>query len=195
MDRKLRPALFLDRDGVLNEEIHYLHDPRDLVMIDGVGRVIADFNRLDVPVVVVTNQAGIGRGYYDVAAYESVNRAMQASLARDAASIDAWYFCPHTPDSGCPCRKPRAGLISAAVAELNLDAKRSVLVGDKVSDLEAAANAGVRSILVRTGYGRREEQRLIAEGRGDFFMSAHDSLLDAHAALRTYLGFPPRDSP
>jgi histidinol-phosphate phosphatase family protein len=197
MAANARPALFLDRDGVLNQEVNYLHDPRDLVMIEGVGKIIADFNRLGIPVVVVTNQAGIGRGYYDVTAYESVNRAVAERLARDGAVVDAWYFCPHKPDADCACRKPRPGLLERAVADLGLDAERSVLVGDKISDLEAAAAVHVRSILVRTGYGREDEQRLIAGGRAGLCSSAHDSLAHAHAALLALFGFaaPVRGAP
>ena len=192
MSTNARPALFLDRDGVLNEEVNYLHDPRDLVLIEGVGRVIADFNRLRIPVVVVTNQAGIGRGYYDVAAYESVNRAMSEGLRTDQAAIDAWYFCPHAPDSGCLCRKPQPGMILQAIADLGLDASKSILVGDKISDLEAATAAHVNGVLVRTGYGL-DEERVLRETQPLLSTPVYDSLSRAHSALRSCFGFPTVD--
>ena len=192
MSTNARPALFLDRDGVLNEEVYYLHDPRDLVLIEGVGRVIADFNRLRIPVVVVTNQAGIGRGYYDVAAYESVNRAMSEGLRTDQAAIDAWYFCPHAPDSGCLCRKPQPGMILQAIADLGLDASKSILVGDKISDLEAATAAHVTGVLVRTGYGLEEEQ-VLRKTQPLLSTPVYDSLSRAHSALRSCFGFPTVD--
>ncbi len=116
----MRPALLLDRDGVINEECEYLHDPEDLVVIPGVAEAIAAINRRRHPVVVVTNQAGIGRGLYGVDAYQAVNRAIAALLGRAGAHIDAWYFCPHLPDAGCACRKPRPGMLLAAARDLDL---------------------------------------------------------------------------
>jgi D-glycero-D-manno-heptose 1,7-bisphosphate phosphatase len=189
MPTNARPALFLDRDGVLNEEVNYLHDPRELVLIHGVGRVIADFNRLGIPVVVVTNQAGIGRGYYNVAAYESVNRAINEHLKKEGATIDAWYFCPHAPDSGCHCRKPQPGMILQAIADLGIDACKSILVGDKISDLEAATAAHIDGMLVRTGHGR-EEERVVRETQVLLSIPVMDSLEGAHSALRRYFGYP-----
>jgi len=178
-----RPALFLDRDGVLNEEVDYLHDPAKLIMIGGVAPVLADCNRAGVPVLVVTNQAGIGRGYYQVDAFWRVAHAIEAALAGEGARIDGWYFCPHRPDDDCACRKPRPGLLAAAAAERGLDLARSVFVGDKISDLEAGRNAGTRTLLVRTGYGRADERCLIAEGRESLFDACVDSLGEARAWL------------
>jgi D-glycero-D-manno-heptose 1,7-bisphosphate phosphatase len=163
----LKPALLLDRDGVINEEVEYLHDPKDLVMVPGVGETIAAMNRRGVPVVVITNQAGIGRGMYEVEAYRRIGDAIAAALSTEQAKIDGWYFCPHRPDEGCACRKPRPGMLLTAARDLALDLNASVLVGDKATDLEAARAAGCRTVLVHTGYGRLEEQRLIAGGRAD----------------------------
>ena len=183
-----RPALFLDRDGVLNEEVGHLHDPRELVMIPRVGLVLADCNRRGVLVLVVTNQAGIERGRWGVDDYKGINRAMSEALARDGARVDAWYFCPHAPESACACRKPRPGMLLAAASELGLDLRRSVLVGDQASDLEAARAAGARAVLVRTGLGRRAEAALAAGGRGDLFDACHDSLEHAHGTVLALLG-------
>jgi D-glycero-D-manno-heptose 1,7-bisphosphate phosphatase len=175
----LQPGLLLDRDGVINEECEYLHDPKDLVVIASVAEAIAAINRRRIPVVVVTNQAGIGRGMYGVDDYHAVNRAIEAVLAKAGAHIDAWYFCPHLPDADCPCRKPRSGMLLAAAKDLDLHLGRSVLVGDKASDLEAARTAGCRTVLVRTGYGRAVEVELGATHRLSLADVVSDSLLTA----------------
>jgi D-glycero-D-manno-heptose 1,7-bisphosphate phosphatase len=176
----LKPGLLLDRDGVINEECEYLHDPKDLVVIAGVADAIAAINRRGIPVAVVTNQAGIGRGMYAVADYHRVNRAIAGLLAAADAHIDAWYFCPHLPDADCACRKPRPGLLLAAAKDLDLDIAASVLVGDKASDLEAGRAAGCATVLVRTGYGREVEVELAAAGRMELVDHVAGSL---HAAL------------
>jgi D-glycero-D-manno-heptose 1,7-bisphosphate phosphatase len=181
-----RPALFLDRDGVLNTEVDYLHDPRDLAIIPGAARTVAGFNRAGLPVVVVTNQAGIGRGYYDRAAYESVNRAMADAFAAEGARLDAWYHCPHAPGDGCDCRKPRPGMLRAAANDLGLDLARSALVGDKLSDLGAAIAVGAKPFLVRTGHGARDEQKLASLGAAASAVEVFDSLADAEPVLRSF---------
>jgi D-glycero-D-manno-heptose 1,7-bisphosphate phosphatase len=176
----VKAGLLLDRDGVINEEVEYLHEPKDLVVLPGVAETIAVMNRHGIPVAVVTNQAGIGRGLYDADAYHRVNAAIAAVLAAGQARIDGWYFCPHRPDAGCACRKPRPGMLLDAARELQLALDASVLVGDKTSDLEAARAAGCGSVLVRTGYGKAEEVRLAQQGRIDLVDHVAGSL---HAAL------------
>ena len=180
---ELRPALFLDRDGVLNEEVNYLHDPRDLVMIPGSACVIAECNRRAIPVIVVTNQAGIGRGYYDEAAYLRVNAAMIDQLATEGARIDAWYFCPHHPGANCECRKPKPGMLVRAAEERGLALSQSALVGDKTSDLVAGRAAGLKNVLARTGYGAKEEQELIRQGQQALF----DFCIDRLGSFLPYL--------
>ena len=175
----MRPGLLLDRDGVINEECDYLHDPKDLVMISGVDKAIAEINQCHIPVAVVSNQAGIGRGLYGVEAYKAVNRAIADHLAQAGAHIDAWYFCPHHPDADCACRKPRPGMVLTAAKDLSLDLGCSVLVGDKVSDLEAARAAGCRTVLVRTGYGRAVEEDLGATKRLHLADLVSDSLMSS----------------
>jgi D-glycero-D-manno-heptose 1,7-bisphosphate phosphatase len=189
-----RSALFLDRDGVLNEEVNYLHHPRDLIMIPGTGSVIAECNRRGVAVLVVSNQAGIGRGLYDETAFESVNSAISRQLAPFAARIDGWYFCPHPPAARCACRKPEPGLLRKGAAEFGVALTRSVMVGDKISDLEAARAAGVHTVLVRTGHGREEERKLLATGRAALFDACRDSLAQAEDVILSLLrldGMPP----
>jgi D-glycero-D-manno-heptose 1,7-bisphosphate phosphatase len=173
------PAIFLDRDGVLNEEVNYLHDPKDLVMVPRAAEAVARFNAAKIPVYVVTNQAGIGRGYYGLEDYRAVNAKMSALLAAEGAHIDDWYLCPHAPTADCPCRKPRPGMLQLAAREHALDLPRSVLVGDKDSDLEAGRAAGCQTILVRTGYGRQTEIALAQSARSGLFDGCFGSLVDA----------------
>lgn len=159
------PGLLLDRDGVINEECHYLHRPEDAILVPGAAQAIAMVNRLALPVAVVSNQAGIGRGHYGEPEYQAVTRAIAAMLAEHSAHIDAWYFCPHLPDAGCPCRKPRPGMLLAAAGNLGLELGRSVMVGDNQSNLEAGRAVTARTVLVRTGYGQAVEAALAAQGR------------------------------
>jgi len=148
----------------LNVEVNYLHDPAELVLIAGVVEAVASFNRASVPVIVITNQAGVGRGYYTLDDYRAVNAKMAELFAAGGAHVDGWYCCPHAPWSDCPCRKPRPGMLIEAAREHDLDLAGSVLVGDKESDLGAARAVGCRAALVRTGHGRDEEARLMAAG-------------------------------
>lgn len=156
-----RPAVFLDRDGTINVESGYVHRWEDWKWIPGAIEAIAKLNHLGFLVIVVSNQAGMARGYYNEAAVHRLHDAVDADLARYGSRIDAYYFCPHHPEFGlvreCNCRKPKPGLIYQAMCDFNIDLARSWLVGDKATDVEAGVAAGVRSILVETGYGKSEE--------------------------------------
>lgn len=160
-----RAAVFLDRDGTLNEEHGYVHRVEQWSWIPGAIDAIRLLNDNGYVVVVVSNQAGIARGYYGhddvVRLHAQVDRWLQAEGAR----IDAWYWCPHHPEFGapCACRKPAPGLLLQAAREHGLDLGRSFLVGDKLSDLDAAVAAGVRPILVATGYGHTMREQLSAD--------------------------------
>lgn len=165
----LRRCAFLDRDGVINEEVEYLHDPERVVLVGGVAEAIAALNRAGVAVVVVTNQAGIARGMYTERELAAVNARIAALVAQAGGRFDGTYFCPHHPEAGqgaykvaCRCRKPAPGMLEQAAAELGLDLAGSVIVGDKLSDLEAGRAVGCAAVLVRTGYGAQEEARLAA---------------------------------
>jgi D-glycero-D-manno-heptose 1,7-bisphosphate phosphatase len=163
----LRPAVFLDRDGVLIEEVGYLADPCQVVLIPGAGPAIASLNRAGIPVVVVTNQAGIARGYLSESRLAEIHGRLEALLAAEGARIDAIYYCPHHPTDGvapyrlqCSCRKPQPGMLLQAATDLGIDLPRSSMIGDKAVDLEAGARAGCRPILVKTGYGRETWSQL-----------------------------------
>lgn len=155
-----RPVVFLDRDGTINEDVGYLSDPDGLVLIPGSAGAVRRLNEAGVTVVVVSNQSGVGRGYYTDTDVEAVNRRLVLLLGEAGASVDALYWCSHHPDQGCECRKPGTGLVARAVDELQIDVAGSYVVGDKVSDLELAANIGARGVLVLTGKGTAEAEKL-----------------------------------
>lgn len=159
-----RPAVFLDRDGTINEQMGYVNHISRFVLLPGVGEAIRQLNGLQVPVVVVTNQSGLARGYFPEALLQAVHAAMRQQLQAVGAHVDAIYVCPHHPEAkeaqfraNCNCRKPKTGLLEQAARELNLDLSRSCMVGDRWLDLRCGAAAGMATVLVRTGYGRGEE--------------------------------------
>lgn len=159
MTRLLRPALFLDRDGVLNEDRGYVHRWEDFCWIPGAREAVAAFNARNWWVFVVTNQSGVGRGYYPEADVLALHARMEADLAAAGARIDAFYHCPFHPEAledryrhpDPPDRKPNPGMLLRAMADWPVDAARSVMVGDKAIDLEAGRRAGVRSLLFPGG--------------------------------------------
>jgi len=168
-------AFFLDRDGVVIEQIAYLKDPEQVALIPGTAEAIRMIRARGDLAVIITNQSGVNRGYFTMAEVEAVHRRMLELLRTEGAEIDDIRICPHTPDENCSCRKPRPGLFLAAARKLDIDLARSVMVGDRRSDLESGVNAGcAASILVRTGYGAAEEEK----GRAAGFPVA-DDLLDA----------------
>lgn len=151
----LRPALFLDRDGVLNVDHGYVHRWEDFDWIAGAREAVRRFNEAGWLVIVITNQSGIGRGYYTEDEMHALHQNMQAALAEAGARIDAFYYCPQHPDAADvayrhpdpPDRKPNPGMLLRALSEWPVDRDRSVMVGDKPADLEAALRAGVRGLL------------------------------------------------
>jgi D-glycero-D-manno-heptose 1,7-bisphosphate phosphatase len=152
----LRPAVFLDRDGTIAEEVGYLNHVSRFRMFPFVAAAIHRLNEAGLPVIVVTNQSGVGRGYFPESLVLAVNKLMTQQLAEGAAKIDAIYYCPHTSAENCNCRKPKTGMPERAAREHVLDLPRSFVVGDRYGDMELARNARARSILVRTGYGEGE---------------------------------------
>jgi D-glycero-D-manno-heptose 1,7-bisphosphate phosphatase len=164
------PALFLDRDGVVVEEVDYLHRVEGIAICAGAVAVISAANANAVPVVLVTNQAGIGRGYYGWAEFRAVQEAIQSALAPEGAHFDAVYACPHHRDGqgafahpDHPARKPNPGMLQRAAMALDIDMARSWLVGDRAGDVEAARRAGLAGALhVLTGYGQAERAAALA---------------------------------
>lgn len=166
-----RPCFFLDRDGVVVEEVNYLHRVEDVVLIGDVAQAIAEINRTGNPVVMVTNQAGIGRGYYGWDAFAAVQERLLGALAQHNARIDMVLACAYHRDAigpyaicDHPWRKPRAGMLLEAARILRVDLGRSFIIGDTVSDLLAGMEAGlVCGALALTGHGRREYRMHSAE--------------------------------
>ncbi|MBE7515903.1 MAG: HAD family hydrolase [Chloracidobacterium sp.] len=155
-----KPAIFLDRDGTLIEEVNFLHRVEDLRIFEQTPKALGDLRDAGFLIVVLTNQSGIGRGRYSVEDMHAVHRAMQDALS---GMIDGFYFCPHLPDAGCRCRKPGLGMIEAACEDLAIDLELSWMIGDKRSDIETGFAANIRTALVLTGYGAEDRKRLDAE--------------------------------
>jgi D-glycero-D-manno-heptose 1,7-bisphosphate phosphatase len=184
-----RAALFLDRDGVIVEECHYLRRPDDVQIIAGTGAAIRELNARGVPVIIVTNQAGIGRGYYGWTDFEQVQNTILDGLKRDGAAVNAVLACAYHEAAegrfrvaGHAWRKPNPGMLLAAAEATGCDLSRSAIIGDRRTDLEAGANAGLRrGILVETGYGMTQA----AELRDKPVSGMHATIApDAAAAMR-----------
>lgn len=193
--RRKVPAIFIDRDGVLNEERDHLATPDEVALLPGVADALARLNRSVQRTVVVTNQPVIARGECTVEGLERIHARLDCLLARSGAYLDALYYCPHHPDRGfpgevpslkiaCSCRKPETGLVGRAAAELGVDLARSWMIGDTTTDVELARRCDLRSILVRTGHAGRDRKFAC---RPDFivpdFAAAVDFILDAWPGL------------
>ncbi|MCI5195119.1 MAG: D-glycero-beta-D-manno-heptose 1,7-bisphosphate 7-phosphatase [Candidatus Electrothrix sp. AW5] len=159
--QSVQPAVFLDRDGTINEQMGYINHISRFILLPGVATAIRTLNEQNIPVVVVTNQSGLARGYFPPALLDAVHAQMEQELAAQDAHIDGLYICPHHPEAKeeqfrkvCTCRKPQTGLLEQAAAELELDLTRSFMVGDRWSDLKCGNRVGATSVLVLTGYGR-----------------------------------------
>ncbi|MBA4186381.1 MAG: D-glycero-beta-D-manno-heptose-1,7-bisphosphate 7-phosphatase [Planctomycetaceae bacterium] len=157
-----KPAVFLDRDGVVIEDSHYLGNPDRVRLLPGAAGAIASLNRAGWPVVIVSNQSGVARGMFNESDVDAVHEHLSNLLHGYGAKIDAYHYCPHHPEGEvtvlrieCECRKPRPGMLVRAATELGLDLAASWMIGDRVTDLEAGAAVGCRTVLVRTGYGMR----------------------------------------
>lgn len=166
----MKRAFFLDRDGVINPEVNYLHEPDKAALIPGVAEALTTIHRAGFMVVAVTNQAGVAKGFYperDIAAVHARLQSLLLASGGAEATVDAWYYCPHHPQftGPCACRKPGAGMLLRAAEDFALDLKNSFMVGDRMSDLEAGRNAGCAvCCLVRTGYGVNEVEKARAAG-------------------------------
>lgn len=172
----MEKVVFLDRDGTINEEVHYLHRPEDLRFLPGAAEGIRMLKEAGFTLIVVTNQAGVARGYYTRADVEALHRLMNERLAGEGGHIDAFYYCPHHPLYGigeyrtvCRCRKPGTGLFEMAERDFPVDKAHAYMVGDKELDIQAGHDYGVRSILVGTGYGAELKTVAEREGRPPFY--------------------------
>jgi D-glycero-D-manno-heptose 1,7-bisphosphate phosphatase len=149
--RDLSPAAFLDRDGTIVHDRHYLADPDGLELLAGAGAALRRLSELGFLLVVVSNQSGVGRGLFTLDDVERMNARLRDLLAREGVVLAGIYVCPHHPDDGCRCRKPEPGLIETAAAELGIDLGRSIMIGDRDSDVAAGAAAGLTAMRVGDG--------------------------------------------
>ena len=174
-----KPAIFLDRDGTLIEEVNFLSRVEDLRLFPYTAESVRLLKENGFLVIVVTNQSGIGRGVYDEAAMRAIHDQIQVDLS---GAIDGFYFCPHLPCDGCDCRKPGLGMINAALADFEIDMSRSWMIGDKKIDIETGEQAKIRTAFVLTGYGQQHKASLqgtpnvIADNLGDAAKAIVDSI-------------------
>ncbi len=187
----------MDRDGTLNEDVGYPGCPDEVRIFEASFEAVRRLNRAGFAVVVVTNQSGVGRGYFKEGDVRAVHRAMADTMAAHGARLDAFYYCPHHPGSidpayalDCECRKPRPEMGRRAAADLGLDLSASYMVGDKVEDIEFGAAIGAVPLLVLTGYGEESRRRLEASGPAPAFvardvLAAVDWILEREDRPRT----------
>ncbi|UCG88513.1 MAG: HAD family hydrolase [Gemmatimonadota bacterium] len=166
----MRRAVFLDRDGTVSEEVGYVNHVSRFRLLPRSAVAIRRINESDFVAVLVTNQAGVARGYFKESLVKEVHGRLEELLAEAGAHLDAIYYCPHHPSAGeppyrrdCECRKPKPGMVEAACRDLDIDLSRSFMVGDKHSDIVFAHSVGMKGVLVKTGYGLGEIEGWAAE--------------------------------
>lgn len=181
----MNKIVFLDRDGVINEEVGYLSSIHDLRLISGAEKAIALLNGFGFDVVVVTNQSGVARGFFEEEQVQAIHEELNRRLAASGARVAGWYYCPHHPTEGrvpynmpCDCRKPGSGLVKRACKELRLKPQVIFVVGDTWRDMELAMNVHAVPVLVRTGYGDKT-LRSLNEGQRMKISYVANDLLDA----------------
>ena len=186
----LVPGLFLDRDGTINEEVDFLSSPHHVRILPHAAEAIREANALGFKVIVVSNQSGVARGIFTEKELAEVNAKVLELLERDGAHIDALYYCPNHPDGtvapyniDSDCRKPKTGMLMRGVKEFNIDLSRSFMVGDRATDIQAGNNAGATSILVLTGYGKEQLNRIREENVPVEHVA--ENLLDAVRYIKT----------
>jgi len=155
-----KSAVFIDRDGTINEQMGYINHISRFVLLPGSAEAIKLLNDHGYLVIIVSNQSGVARGYFPMDLVNEVHAHMEVLLARDNAKVDGIFFCPHYPKGKlleysrvCECRKPKTGLIKMACGDFDIDLANSYVIGDRCTDIELARNAGLKGVLVKTGYG------------------------------------------
>jgi D,D-heptose 1,7-bisphosphate phosphatase len=151
-------VVFIDRDGTINVNFGYIDNPDDFEMYPGVKEGIKLLKDKGFKIIVITNQSGIARGYFSEETLENIHQKMKNELSKKGASIDAIYYCPHHPKDKCNCRKPNTGLFQQAVKELNIDVKRSFIIGDRMLDIEAGYKIGCKTVLVPENKEKVEQE-------------------------------------
>ena len=169
-------TIFLDRDGVINKEVNYLYKIEDFEFIEGIFNACLHYQNLGYKIIIITNQSGISRGYYDESDFEKITKWMLSQFEKNNINILDVFHCPHGPDSICECRKPKPGMLLKAKTKHNIDMKKSWMIGDKENDIKAANNAGIiNTILVKSGHNVDEFKT-----NAKFIL---DSIKDIHEAI------------
>jgi D-glycero-D-manno-heptose 1,7-bisphosphate phosphatase len=172
----------MDRDGTMSEEVGYMYHAGLFRPYPWTGESVKRINDSGIKAILATNQSGLGRGFFPESTVHEVHNILQHELLRWRARLDAIYFCPHSPEANCHCRKPKPGMLLRAARELDLDLERSFMIGDRYSDVRAARAAGMRSVLVCTGDGAEEMAKYAGiEGTQPDFVA--DNLLHAVDAI------------
>ena len=163
----MNKVVFLDRDGTINVEVDYLHKKEDFKFEENADKAIKIINDMGYKVIVVTNHSGIARGYYTENDLKTLHVYLDEELKKIGAKVDAYYYCPHHPNAkldeykiDCECRKPEIGMFMEAAKDFSIDFSNSIIVGDKISDLEAGVRLGMKTVLVETGHGTEEKDRI-----------------------------------
>ena len=184
----MQPAIFIDRDGVIIENCDaYVRSWEDVTVLPGALEALSLAAACRWKLVIITNQAGIGKGLISLSSANEINRRLLEMIHNQAGRIDAVYLCPHTPDDYCSCRKPKPGLILQAARDLSIDLSQSVFIGDALTDIQAGQHAGLpRQILVKTGRGAEQSQLPLAKTIGQF--EIYPDLLSAITALLPVIG-------
>lgn len=179
------PAVFMDRDGTINEQMGYINHISRFILIPGTAEAVRLLNRHQYLAIIVSNQSGVARGYFPLQLVEDVHSHMRELLKKEDAVIDGIFFCPHYPTGNvpeytiaCECRKPRTGLIKSACEIFDIDMANSYVIGDRYTDIELAHRANIKGILVKTGYGLGDIEHVLP---GSPFKPVHiaSDLLDA----------------
>lgn len=176
------PAIFMDRDGTVSEEIGYMYHAGLYRLFPWTGEAIRKINASGMKSVLITNQSGVERGYFNESTVQQVHEVLRHGLLQHEAHMDGIYYCPHIPESNCDCRKPKPGMILRAARDLKIDLGRSFMIGDRYTDVHTAHAAGIRSILVCSGDGLSEKTRYSnSPGHQPHFVA--DNLLHAVEAV------------
>jgi D-glycero-D-manno-heptose 1,7-bisphosphate phosphatase len=176
--------VFLDRDGTIIVEKHYLANPDEVELLPGAVDGLREMSSLGLGLIVVTNQSGVGLGYFNLDTVDAINRKLSVMLSAAGITLDGIYFCPHRPSDSCQCRKPLTGMIEEARKDLTFDPKKCFMIGDKPSDIEFGRNVGAVTFLTRTGYGASTDPAAPGQSVPDFVVA---DLNEAAQIIRSLL--------
>ena len=161
MEKKINKAVFIDRDGTIAKDVPYCSNPEHFELLPEVAEGIRRLNNHGFKVIVVTNQSGIARGYFNEDMLSRIHDKMHSELAKSDAHVDAIYYCPHHPDDNCECRKPKSKMLLQAASDLNINLEQSYVIGDNDMDIEMGKNVGCKTILIARKNKERESDKVL----------------------------------